>query len=147
MRKRYSPSTTHKFTMVLGFGGSSGASAPVGSSPQLEAAEAEVSVTHKTLNLPTYPLYSLKWSQILSTSLSRLVMPNVFQQDTLSLTSTKERACALIGGYLNGKQAVRSSHKSLGSCVSKFFLVNKLVGEKMQALGGAGGGGGGGSFF
>ncbi|UZJ55013.1 hypothetical protein CBS101457_004333 [Exobasidium rhododendri] len=35
-------------------------------------------------------------------------------------------------------------------CVSKFFLVNKLVGEKMQALGGgaaASGGGGGGSFF
>ncbi|PWN35923.1 putative MRS11-subunit of the Tim22-complex [Meira miltonrushii] len=35
-------------------------------------------------------------------------------------------------------------------CVSKFFVVNKLVGERMQAMGGAAGGaqgGGGGSFF
>jgi import inner membrane translocase subunit TIM10 len=32
-------------------------------------------------------------------------------------------------------------------CVAKFFLVNKLVGEKMQAMGSGAGGGGSGSFF
>ncbi|PWN93811.1 hypothetical protein FA10DRAFT_264409 [Acaromyces ingoldii] len=105
--------------MVLGFGGSSSAAGPAASgsfsSPQLEAAEAELEMVTDTFN------------KLVSSCHAKCISQRFAEPD------------------LNKGESV-----CIDRCVSKFFLVNKAVGERMQALGAANqgaGGGGGGSFF